>query len=57
MDDQRYVVVELDFGGTAEAESFRRMLARFWHEGVDLQVVGTPRTTIPDQVDAGPSGA
>ncbi len=33
------------------------MLARFWHEGGNPQVVGTPRTTIPDQVDAGPSGA
>lgn len=45
VDDPRYVVVDVDFGTTAEAEAFLRFLeTQVWPSSPAL--VGTPKTSI-----------
>jgi len=57
VDDSRYVVVDLDFAGTAEAERFLTFLReRVWSSpDSSPALAGTPQTRILEPADAGRS--
>jgi hypothetical protein len=53
VDDPAYVVIDLDFDTTNEAESFREFLhSNVWIPGVSPALVGTPETMILEPAGA-----
>jgi len=55
-DDDRYVVIDLDFGSTEQASTFLEFLTtRVWSSsGNAPALVGTPQTRILDMVEQHP---
>lgn len=50
-DDPNYVMVDLEFDGTPEAEAFVEMMQRIWG-GAGKAVMQNPRARIADVVEA-----
>jgi hypothetical protein len=52
--DERYVVVDLEFETTGEAESFLERLRGIWREAVERGLIEDPKARILEMLDSVP---
>jgi hypothetical protein len=52
VDDQAYVMVDLEFNSVSEAEAFRAALERLWARAVEEGLIESPRARIVETVES-----